>query len=136
MEFRRSMVSGSSSARSGSNERDINQESQLYSKFPLSQEPIQPISFGSNRCPKSKSVQTIVTTADNQQIIKDKIYTTIPKDQSISLRDICPGVSITQDAQGRYILKETQLQINCRQQRPIKEEDARSSDRDHGQPAR
>ncbi|MCP3682095.1 MAG: hypothetical protein GY861_05330 [bacterium] len=136
MEFRRSTVSGCSSARSGSNERNISQERQPYSKLPLSQKPIQSVSSGSERHPESKIVQTIVKTTDNQQIIKEKIYTMILKGQPFSYEDVSPGVSITQDPQGNITLKETRLRIVDQQQQPIGEEDAGSNDGNCSQPTR
>ncbi len=95
LEFRRSIISRSSSSRSRSIEREASQERQPRLKPSLFQEPIQPANFGPGRRPKSKSVWTVITTDDDQQIIKEKIYTMVPEDQFVSLKDIHPGISIT-----------------------------------------
>ncbi len=60
----------------------------------------------------------------------------IPKGLPFSYEDVSPGVSITLDLQGNITLKEKRLWIIDQQQQPAGEEDAGSSDRDRGRPAR
>ncbi len=98
MEFRRSVTPGPSFARSRSHGQNINQESQFFFKKSSS---------GPGKCPEPTTEQTIVKSTDMQQIIKEKIHTIIPKDQPFSHKDLNPEVSITQDAEGNTILKET-----------------------------
>ncbi len=95
MEFRRSIASGSSSARSGS-----------YEKQSSFKKPTQLASSGSEKRPESTITRIVVDSSDNQQIIKEKPYTVIPKGQLFSYDDIRPGVSVTQDPQGNFTLKE------------------------------
>ncbi len=130
MEFRRSVASGSSSARSGSYERNINQERQ-----PSFKKPTQLASSGSEKCPESTITRTVVESTDNQQIIKEKTCTVIPKGQPFSYEDVSPGVSVTEDQQGNITLKEIQFQVVNRQQ-SAGEEDAGSNDGDRNQPTR
>ncbi len=85
MEFRRSIVSGSSSAKSRFHERNISQERQSSFK-----KPTRLTSCGPERRPELKREQTIVESTDTQQIIKEKICTIIPKGQSFSHEDLSP----------------------------------------------
>ncbi len=129
MEFRRSITSGSSSARSGSYERNVNQERQPFFK-----KSTQSASSASEKHPESTITRIVVESSDNQQIIKEKTYTVIPKGQLFSYEDIRPGVSVAQDLQGNFTLKEIQFQV-VDQQQSAGEEDAGSNDRDRDRPA-
>ncbi|MCP3684829.1 MAG: hypothetical protein GY861_19350 [bacterium] len=127
MELEKSTLHGSSPARSESYERNIDQEK--HSSFKKS---IQLTSSGPEKCPECKTIRTIIKSTDNQQIIKEKILTVIPKGQPFSYEDVSPGVSVTQDSQGNITHKETRIQV-VDQQQSAKEEDAGSNDEDRRQ---
>ncbi len=107
MEFRRSITSGSSSARSGSYERNTDQEKQ-----PSFKKSTQSASPGSEKCPESNIVQTVVKSTDSQQIIKEKICTVIPKGQPFSYEDVSPGVSVIRIHKEILLLKKSGFKLS------------------------
>ncbi len=120
MEFKRSVIPRPSSSRSGSIERDS--RSQLYHSdtlqmsYPL-KEPIQPVNFGPGRHLISKSVQTITTTEDGQEIIEEEHLIKVTEDTIFSLSSMHPGQSLSMDSEGNYVLKESNVKIDFHLQR-------------------
>ncbi len=100
------MVSGSSSARSGYYKTNIDQERQ-----PSFEKSTRLANSGPEKCPEPKIERTVVKPIGNQQIIKKKIHTMIPKDQPLTYEDVDSGVSMTQDQQRKVTLKETRFQV-------------------------
>ncbi len=71
-------------------------------------------------------------TTDTHQAVREEICTITPKDQPFSHEDLNPDISITQDAKGNTVFKETRYKI-VNLQRLVGEEDAGSNDEDREQ---
>ncbi len=82
--------------------------------------------------PESTVERFIITTTETHQVVREETSTIIPKDQIISYEDLRPDVSITWDAKGNIILKETKYK-SIKLQWLVGEEDAGSKKEDLGQ---
>ncbi|MCP3686473.1 MAG: hypothetical protein GY861_27865 [bacterium] len=83
-------------------------------------EPIQPADFGSGRCPISKSIQTVTTAEDGQQIIEEECLTRLDN-TILTLSDMCPAKSLSMGKDGTIVLKESGSKIDFHSQGPTGE---------------
>ncbi len=131
MEFRRSVIPGPSSTRSGSTERDSRSQLHHSDTLPMShsfKEPIQPADFGSGKHSISRSFRTATTTEDGQKIIEEERLTRLTDDTIFTLSNMHPRRSLSIDKDRNLILEESSTKVDFCSQRPTRD-GARSSSR-------